>query len=61
LRVSENRVVRRIFGLNREQVTEKWRVLLTRSFVIYTLRFTLKIIKLRRRRVVDQAACIGEV
>jgi hypothetical protein len=38
LRVFENRVLRRIFGPRRNEVTEEWRKLITRGFVICTLR-----------------------
>jgi hypothetical protein len=37
LRVFENRVLRRIFGLTRDEVTGEWRNLHMRSFVICTL------------------------
>jgi hypothetical protein len=38
LRVFENRVLRRIFGLKRDKVTEEWRNCITRNFVFCTLR-----------------------
>jgi hypothetical protein len=38
LRVFENRVLRRIFGLKRIKATGEWRKLHKRSFVICTLR-----------------------
>jgi hypothetical protein len=38
LRVFENKVLRRIFGSKRDEVTGGWRNCITRSFVIYTLR-----------------------
>jgi hypothetical protein len=38
LRVFENRVLRRIFGPKRDEVTEEWRKFIMRSFVICTLR-----------------------
>jgi hypothetical protein len=38
LRVFENRVLRRIFGLKRDEVTGGGENCITRSFVIYTLR-----------------------
>jgi hypothetical protein len=37
LRVFENRVLRRIFGPQRDKVTRRWRKLHMRSFLIYTL------------------------
>jgi hypothetical protein len=36
LRVCENRVLRRIFGPERAEVTEKWRTLQMKSFIICT-------------------------
>jgi hypothetical protein len=38
LRVFENRVLRKIFGPKRDEVTGEWRKLHMRSFVICTLR-----------------------
>jgi hypothetical protein len=38
VRVFENRVLRKIFGLKRDEVTGEWRKLHSRSFVICTLR-----------------------
>jgi hypothetical protein len=38
LRVFENRVLRRIFGPKRDEVTGEWRKCITRSFMICTLR-----------------------
>jgi hypothetical protein len=35
--VFENRVLRRIFGAKRDEVTERWRNCITRRFFIYTL------------------------
>jgi hypothetical protein len=37
LRVFENRVLRRMFGLERDEVTGEWKNCITRSFVIFTL------------------------
>jgi hypothetical protein len=36
LRVFENRLLRRIFGLKRDEVTGEWRKVIMRSFVICT-------------------------
>jgi len=36
LRVSENRVLRRVFGSKRDKVTGEWRKLQMRSLMIYT-------------------------
>jgi hypothetical protein len=38
LRVFENRVLRRIFGLKRDGVTGGWKSCITKSFIICTLR-----------------------
>jgi hypothetical protein len=38
LRVFEKKVLRRIFGPKRDEVTERWRNCITRSFMICTLR-----------------------
>jgi hypothetical protein len=38
LRVFENRVVKRIFGPKKDGMTGGWRKLITRSFIICTLR-----------------------
>jgi hypothetical protein len=38
LRVFENRVLRRIFGPKRDEVTGEWRNCITRSFMICTPR-----------------------
>jgi hypothetical protein len=38
LRVFENRVLRRIFGLKRDEVTGEWKNCIMRNFVICTLR-----------------------
>jgi hypothetical protein len=37
LRVFENKVLTRIFGSRRDEVTGRWRNCITRSFMIYTL------------------------
>jgi hypothetical protein len=36
LKVFENRVLRRIFGLKRDEVTGEWRKLQVRNFIICT-------------------------
>jgi hypothetical protein len=38
LKMFENRVLRRIFGPKRDEVTGEWRNCITRSFMICTLR-----------------------
>jgi hypothetical protein len=50
LRVFGNRLVRRIFGQNKDDVMGEWRNCITRSFVICTLHHIIKMIKSRRMR-----------
>ena len=51
LRVSENRVLRRIFGLKRDEVTRKWRKLHTEELNdLYSLPNIVGVIKSRRMR-----------
>jgi hypothetical protein len=56
LRVFENRVRRRIFGLRSNEVTGEWRKLHN----LYLSLDTIRQIKLRRMRWVGLLACIGE-
>jgi hypothetical protein len=61
LRVFENRVLRRIFGPKRDEVTGEWRRL--HSEEIYALYFSpnvIWVIKCRRLRWVGHVACMGE-
>jgi len=41
LRVSENRVMRRIFGSEKDEITREWKSYITRSFIIHTPHLTL--------------------
>jgi hypothetical protein len=55
--VFENRVLRRIFGLERDEVTGKWRILHTEELHdLYPLPSIIRIIKSRRMRWVGHAA-----
>jgi hypothetical protein len=51
LRVFENRVLRRIFGLKADEVTEGWRKLHNKEFHnLHSLPSTIRMIKSRRMR-----------
>jgi len=48
MRVSENRVLRRIFGAKRDEVTEEWRKLHNEEFnVVYSSPNIVRVIKSR--------------
>ena len=61
LRVFENRMVRKIFGLKRHDVTGEWRRLLNKE--LYDLQSSpniIQVIKSRRMRWTGQVACMEE-
>jgi hypothetical protein len=61
LRVFENRVLRRIFGLKRDEVTGEWRKLHNKELHdLYSSPSIIRIIKPRRMRWVRQVARMGE-
>jgi hypothetical protein len=61
LRVFENRVLRRIFGLKRDEVTEEWRKLPSRELHnLYSSPDIIRQIKSRRMRLAGHMACMGE-
>jgi hypothetical protein len=61
LRVYENRVLRRIFGLKRDEVTGEWRKLHNEEFNdLYSSPNNIQVIK-SRMRWVGQVACMGEM
>jgi hypothetical protein len=61
LRVFENRVLRRIFGLNREEVMVEWRKLHNEELNgLYSLPNILRMIKSRRLRWAGHVARMGE-
>ena len=61
LRVSENRVLRRIFGLKRDEVTRKWRKLHTEELNdLYSLPNIVGVIKSRRMRWAGHVASEGD-
>jgi hypothetical protein len=60
-RVFENRVLRRIFGLKRDEVTGGWRKLHNEELhSLYSSPSTIRMIKSRRMREAGHVARIGE-
>ena len=60
LRVFENRVLRRIFGLKRSEVTGEWRRLHNKElFALYSSPNIIRVIKLRRMRWAGHVARMG--
>jgi hypothetical protein len=60
LRVFENRVLRRIFGPKRDEVTGEWRKLHNEELRdLYSSPSIIKIIKSRRMRWADHVARVG--
>jgi len=61
LRVFENRVLRRIFGPRRDEVTGEWRRLHNEELnYLYSLPNIVRVIKLRRMRWAGRVARMGE-
>ena len=61
LRVFENRVLKRIFGPKRDEITEEWRKLHNEDLnVLYFLPSVVRVIKSRRMRWAGHVACMGE-
>jgi hypothetical protein len=61
LRVFENRVLRRMFGPTREEVTGEWRKLYNEELhILYSSSNIIRPIKSRRMRWAGYAALIGE-
>ena len=61
LRVFENRVLKRIFGPKRDEVTGEWRKLHNKELNdLYSSTSIFQVIKLRRMRWAGHIACIGE-
>jgi hypothetical protein len=61
LRVFEDRVLRRIFGLKRDEVTGEWRKLQNEELNdLYSLPNTVRVVKSRRMRWTGHEARMGE-
>jgi hypothetical protein len=61
LRVSENGVLRRIFGAKRDEVTGEWRKLHNEELhILYSSPNIIRQIKSRRMRLAGHVACMGE-
>jgi hypothetical protein len=60
LRVFENRVLRRIFGPMRDDVTWEWRMLQNEINELYTSPKIVWVTKSRRMRWVGYVACMGK-
>jgi len=61
LRVSENRVLRRVFGHKRDEVTGEWRKLHNEELRdLYSLPNIVRVVKSRRMRLAGHVARMGE-
>ena len=60
LRVFENRVLRRIFGSKRDEVTGEWRKLRNELSDLYSLPNIVRVVKSRRMRWAGHVARMGE-
>ena len=61
LRVFENMVLRRIFGLRRDEITGEWRRLHNEELNdLFSSPNTVRVIKWRRMRWAEHVACMGE-
>jgi hypothetical protein len=62
LKVFEKRVLRRIFGLKRDEVVGGWRKLYTQELIhnLYSLASIIRMIKKRRMRLAGHVAQLGE-
>ena len=57
----ENRVLRRVFGPKRDEVTGEWRKLHNEEISdLYSLPNILRVVKSRRMRWAGHVACMGE-
>ena len=60
IRVFENRVLRRIFGLKRDEVTEEWKKLHNEALSgLYSLTNIVRVVKSRRMRWAGHVARMG--
>ena len=61
LRVFQNRVLRRVFGPKREEVTGEWRKLHNEELSdLYSLPNIVQVVKSRRMRWAEYVACMGQ-
>ena len=61
LRVFENRVLRRVFGHKRDEVTGEWRKLHNEELSdLYFTPIIFRVVKSRRMRWAGHVACMGE-
>ena len=60
LRVFENRVLRRVFGSKRDEVTGEWRKLHNEELNDLYLPNIVRVVKLRRMGWAGHVACMGE-
>ena len=61
LRVFDNRVLRRVFGPKRDEVTREWRKLHNEEFGdLYSLPNIVRVVKSRRMRWAGHVVCMGE-
>ena len=61
LRVFETRVLRRVFGPKRDEVTGEWRKLHNKELNdLYSLPNIVRVVKSRRMRWAGHVACMGE-
>jgi len=59
--VFENRVLRRVFGLKRDEVTGEWRKLFNEELRdVYSLPNIVRVVKSRRMKWARHLACMGE-
>jgi hypothetical protein len=59
-RVFENKVLRRIFGPKRDEVTREWRKLHNKLHILYSSPNIIRQIKSRRMRWAEHVAHMGE-
>jgi hypothetical protein len=60
LRVNENRVLRRVFGPKRDELTGEWRKLHNEELNdLYSLSNIVRVVKSRRMRWAGHVACMG--